>query len=293
MDLWKPGNCCITAPTNFNMKPISLIFIILFSCLAPAHHDEDLREEKTPLQQAIADPAFDSSIQTIHIYVALCDNKYQGIVPVPASIGNGQDPETNLYWGCDNGVRTFFKRSKEWKLVSKSKRNKFILERLVFKHATKNVYMVADAYDGKEIRKTTEDFLAASAGNIKDTLHSGKAVVGIAGNASLLAYIGHDGLMDFTLTDEFKNRDGKKRDVIVLACFSKKYFSPHLQQANIHPLLWTTHLMCPEAYTLHDGITGYLAREPIEKIRTRAIKAYARYQHCSEKAARNLLVSGW
>ena len=40
--------------------------------------------------------------------VALCDNLYQGIVPVPASIGNGDSPRTNLYWGCGYGVRTYF-----------------------------------------------------------------------------------------------------------------------------------------------------------------------------------------
>lgn len=30
--------------------------------------------------------------KTIHVYVALCDNVYQGIVPVPKAIGNGDDP---------------------------------------------------------------------------------------------------------------------------------------------------------------------------------------------------------
>src|SRR5213596_1995295 len=34
-----------------------------------------------------------------HVLVALADNKYQGIVPVPAAIGNGDDPVRNLYWG--------------------------------------------------------------------------------------------------------------------------------------------------------------------------------------------------
>ena len=33
---------------------------------------------------------FDSTYQSIHIFVALCDNENQGIVKVPASIGNGQ-----------------------------------------------------------------------------------------------------------------------------------------------------------------------------------------------------------
>jgi hypothetical protein len=275
------------------VKIFYVFSLLLFSCLS---NDKSISALK--LKQNIAAPvwgdlSFDTTIRTIHIYVALCDNKYQGIVPVPASIGNGQDPNTNLYWGCDNGIRTFFKRSKEWKLVSRTKKDKVILERLVFKHVVENAYLVADAYDGKEIRKCTEEFLAASSGGRKDSLHIGKTVIGIGGNARLMSYIGHDGLMDFDISQEYKNSDGRKRDVIILACFSKKYFAPHLKQANINPLVWTTNLMCPEAYTLHDAITGYLANEPSEKIRSRGAQAYARYQKCSEKAAKNLLVSGW
>ena len=38
--------------------------------------------------------------RVIHVVVALCDNQYQGIVKVPAGIGNGQKASTNLYWGA-------------------------------------------------------------------------------------------------------------------------------------------------------------------------------------------------
>jgi hypothetical protein len=51
--------------------------------------------------------------------------------------------------------------------------------------------------------------------------------------------------------------------------------------------------MCPEAYTLHDAIAGYIKNEPREKIRIRAVSAYVKYQKCSVNAATNLLVSGW
>src|SRR5690349_21306631 len=64
-------------------------------------------------------------IRTVHILVALCDNKYQGIVPVPKSIGNGQDPASNLYWGCDLGLKTYFKKkTSNWNLVSTQKTGK-------------------------------------------------------------------------------------------------------------------------------------------------------------------------
>src|SRR3954468_17590633 len=81
----------------------------------------------------------------IHVFVALCDNDSQGIVPVPKKIGNGNDPDNNLYWGCGYGVRTFFKAAAEWKMVSKRKNvNGYILERCIFRHITQDVYIVAD-----------------------------------------------------------------------------------------------------------------------------------------------------
>jgi len=235
---------------------------------------------------------FTSDTKTIHIFVALCDNKYQGIVPVPEKIGNGQDPDNNLYWGCAFGVRSYFKKSKEWKFLESRKLKSEKLERIIFKHVTKNYYLVADAYDGKFIKESTIDFLNSSSGKTKDTLKIGKTTLGIAGNSKLLAYVGHDGLMDFQLNEAFENTDKQKRDIIILACYSKKYFAPHLAKANVNPLVWTTGLMSPEAYTLHDAISGYVLNETNEQIRTRAAKAYSKYQKCSEKAARNLLVTG-
>jgi hypothetical protein len=236
---------------------------------------------------------YDTSTRTIHVFVALCDNKYQGIVPVPEKIGNGQDPDNNLYWGCSFGTRTWFRKSAEWKLVQVVGKDSLRLERLIFKHSSKNYYLVADAYNGQFIEQCTREFLYGCSGQFKDTLHVKDKVIGIAGNAKLVAYCGHDGLMDFDLEDEFKNADGKKRDAIVLACYSKKYFNAHLKSANVNPLVWTTGLMCPEAYTLHDAITGYLNNERSENIRLRAANAYAQYQKCTVGAAKGLLVTGW
>src|SRR5579864_1418535 len=50
-------------------------------------------------------------LRTVHVFVALADNQHQGIVPVPAKLGNGEDAERNLYWGSAYGVKTFFSRS--------------------------------------------------------------------------------------------------------------------------------------------------------------------------------------
>ncbi|WP_293897700.1 hypothetical protein [Sporocytophaga sp.] len=266
------------------MKPLILTIIIF--CKALFSYSQDIQKQNPTAQ-------IDTSAKVIHIFVALCDNKYQGIVPVPTKIGNGHDPDNNLYWGCGFGIKTYFKKSKEWKLVKLQKIDSIRLERLIFKHTAKNYYLIADAYNGRYIKQCTTDFLRSSSGQLKDTIRINNKVIGISGNAELMAYIGHNGLMDFQLSEAFRNTDNKTRDVIILACISKNYYSSHLKSAKINPIVWTTGFMCPEAYTIHDSISGYVNNETNEKIRTRAAMAYSKYQKCSEKSARNLLVTGW
>jgi len=230
----------------------------------------------------------------IHVFVALCDNKYQGIVPVPKTIGNGQDAAHNLYWGCNYGIKTYFKKSNRWKLVvTYAMPAGNIIERCVYRHAETNTWLVADAYDGKYIRLCTEDFLKSCAGMKADSLVVSGQRVFMAGSANLVCYIGHDGLMDFALTEVFKARDTLKREAIVLACISKSYFAPYIKSTGASPLLWSTGLMAPEAYTLHDALEGWIKNEPAETVRQQAAEAYSRYQNCSVKAARRLLVTGW
>lgn len=237
---------------------------------------------------------FDKNTKTIHVLVPLCDNKYQGIVPVPEKIGNGQDPDQNLYWGAAYGIRSYFKKSKDWKLLKAEKKDSIRMERLIFQHTSKkNYYLVADAYDGQYIKNCTKDFFYSSSGQMKDVLSINNTKIGLYGNSKLVSYIGHDGLMDFQLSESFKNIDGQTRDCIILACYSKKFFSPLLQETKANPLVWSSHLMAPEAYILHDALTGYLNNESGEEIRNKAALAYSKYQKCSVKAARNLLVTGW
>jgi hypothetical protein len=265
------------------MSAIIIICFLFFSC-----------EKQTDSQKSIDyEVTEENGIKTIHILTALCDNRYQGITPVPPALGNGRSPNSNLYWGALYGIRTYFRKSNEWELLTTRKINNVILERLVFKHTRENYYLIADAYNGRYIKQCTQDFLNSSCGNQKDILFFEDKILGIKGNASLLAYIGHDGLMDFELSDTFINNDNKKRDVIILACYSKRYFTPHLQEANVNPLVWTTNLMAPEAYTLHDALTGYINGEANEDIRERASAAYASYQKCSINAAKGLLVTDW
>ena len=234
----------------------------------------------------------------IHVIAALCDNEYQGIVPVPASLGDGDDPQTNLYWGAGYGVKSFFKKSKDWALISETRNPRpAVLERCIFKLKGQDVYMVADAYRGREIRQSTIDFLAYAAGVSSEPVeivwNSKHLTLNGGGGSDLIAYVGHDGLMDFQLAEYPQQADEQPRDAIILACASKIYFDKPLRRTGANPLLWTTGLMAPEAYVLKAAVDGWVLNESGEQIRRRAALAYNQYQRCGMKAALNLFSNGW
>ncbi len=236
----------------------------------------------------------------VHVVVALCDNVNQGIVPVSEALGNGQDPRTNLYWGALYGVRTHFPRSAGWtRIDSKRPEDPRILDRVVmFARMNRGeisapVYVVADAWDGAHIKQAMASYLQMASGSAAETVvvsrESGALELSAGGAAHLLAYVGHNGLMDFSLKAPARSAvDAPARSAIVLACASKSYFLEPLRSAGAHPLLLTTGLMAPEAYTLDSAVRSWIGERTTEATVEAAARAYDRYQKCGIGAARRL-----
>jgi hypothetical protein len=216
-------------------------------------------------------PAFAEPLR-VHITVALCDNATQGIVPVPAAIGDGHNPRTNLYWGAMYGVKSWLRRD-GWTIEKAPSPHAAILERLVArkKIAGRDVLLTADAWRGSRIREAITAFLEQAS----------------ASGTDVVAYIGHDGLMEFTVAPRIAKAVKKPR-AIVLACASRQYFSEHLRRAGSEPLLLTTGLMAPEAYTLTAAIDAHVRGTDV---REAAAQAYHKYQKCGIKAARRLFAT--
>ena len=233
-------------------------------------------------------------VKTIHVIVALCDNKSQGIVPVPAKLGNGDDPANNLYWGALYGVRTHFRKSADWTLLTTiAKPETNILERCIFVHSRSKTYLVADAYQGKAMKAAINHFLTGTAGNkpkLLSAVHKEKRILlRLTGAADLNVFVGHNGLMDFRadMPKPAKRRD-EKRQAMILCCKSNAYFSKPLASAKATGLLTTYGLMAPEGYVLHAALAGWIADEGSNAIRVRAAKAYGKYQKCSVRAGMRL-----
>lgn len=270
---------------------IVALFLMVYG-LAPA---------VSPTQQRLDEDIARGEPIVIQLSVALADNAHQWIVPVPAAIGNGRDARSNLYWGARYGVKTYLTRSAGWtRLASVKPSDSRILERLVLKRVFTRkgrktaVYLVADAWDGKYIRDTIRQFIRYNAGHDHFELQLDGKRLSAGGNARLIAYIGHNALMDsvgvakHTLTNPTVARNNPQNDAIVLACESKPYFLSRLKAVNAHPLLLTTGLMAPEAYSLHAAIEQWIAGGDDKQVRKAAAASYNRYQKTGLSAAERL-----
>ena len=218
---------------------------------------------------------FAASAKSIEVFVALCDNESQGIAPVPKKIGNGDDPANNLYWGCSDGMKSYFKNSRKWTLVKAEKPAEgHILERLTFTHKASKTTLVAHAYRGRNMKECLEDFLTAT----RD-----------AGKGDLVAFIGHNGLMDTQIKmPRPAAEDDEASSSIVLCCISEGYFIRALSSSNSRPLVLTSQLMYPGSFILHDSIEIWLKNGSRTAHREAASKAYAKNQKISTKAARTI-----
>jgi len=229
----------------------------------------------------------------IHVLVPLCDNENQGIVPVPKKLGNGLDPYNNLYWGALYGVKTHFKRSKTWKLVSSSKNvNDNVLERIVFESSNSQgnkVLLIADAYRGDKMKTCLQDYFSYLAGGKNAPINS-KITAGSA--SDLIVFNGHNGLMEYDLTP-LTPKDNKVREAMAIGCISYDYFHPHWKKSKSYPILSTNHLMAPEAYILEAALNSWKNENSSENIHLSSAKAYNKYQKCGINGAKNIFHSGW
>ena len=110
-----------------------------------------------------------------------------------------------------------------------------LLSRRTYRRVGSNLVLVARAYRGSQMKRCIEDYEAAVA----------------HGSYDLVVFIGHDGLMDFELPMPARAPDqAKKPDCVALCGISEQYFKPRLLAEGGRPVLLTTQLMYPGAFTI-------------------------------------------
>ena len=226
-----------------------------------------------------------------HVVVALCDNVHQGIVPVPRALGNGQEPSSNLYWGARYGVKTYFSKAGAWRAVPCPGLPRHgVLERVVFRTLVGSApaFVVADAWDGSRIRDAIAAFLEMASGRDVEPIVLDGVPVQAGGGSHLVAFVGHNGLMDFPPPAVASGAAAPARAAMVLACASRPYFSGLLARGQAYPVLLTTGLMAPEAYSLEAAVRVWFASADVAAVRQAAAEAYNTHQGCGVSAAKRL-----
>lgn len=235
-----------------------------------------------------------------HALIALADNDSQGIVPVPKRLGDGTDPSSNLYWGARYGVKSFLSKSAGWKVERfAGTHGEHVLERIVLSKSLDSetkVYLIADAWDGNHMRGALETFSRFASGHDAERVQviSGDRRVELeaGGAAHVVAYLGHNGLMELSIPDSPAERpNSPARSVIILACISNSYFPAVLKNSGAHLLLTTRGLMAPEAYTFDAALTAWFGGQNAREVKRAAGAAYCKYQNCSAKAGDRLFAT--
>ena len=232
-----------------------------------------------------------------HILVPLCDNLNQGIVPTSPKLGNGMDLRNNLYWGVRHGMKTIFKRNKKWKLVKEIKNpDSNILERVIYQRIFKNnakVILVLDAYRGDRMKACLEDYFNALAENKTEVITVDSTEIPIYGNADLIGFNGHNGLMDTEISYSITKENIRQKDAISISCQSKYYFNERFEKLNAYPLVVTTNNLYPGGFIVEGIIEKWAIQKSDELIRQEAGNAYHRVKKCGVKGARRLFQTGW
>jgi hypothetical protein len=256
---------------------LTIPVLFLISCEQPEKlfQAKDLEENST-VMCSDQDTFYLKKAKTVHVHVALCDNLSQGIAPVPERIGNGNDPDQNLYWGCGYGIKRFYKNKiDDWELIQATQDSGgIIMERLVFKHKFSNTYLLADAYRGSEIQRCTEDFFKHNAGQDLVEMYNYK----FGGASDLNVYVGHNPLMDFVLEELPVDISWNRREAMVFACNSQYFFDYLIESTGSKLILGTQQFMAPEAYSVHAAINAWLNGKNSDGIRSEASLAYHNYQ---------------
>ncbi len=237
----------------------------------------------------------------VHVFVPLCDNEHQGIVPTTASLGNGFSLRSNLYWATSTGMKRYFKEKKTWTLLQSTKNiyhDSTVLERVVFKRTYPNkavVYLVADAYRGDKMLATLNDFFRAMSNNYTSTIALPDHTISIHGGADLVVFNGHNGLLDFPegTPTTFYNTTNSQKDMVAIACFANEYFETEARQAQAYPIVRAKSTLHPGAFIISAIIDDWAMLKPVEQMRLSAGKAYCDVHDCSIKTSKNLFYKGW
>ncbi|MFN0253461.1 MAG: hypothetical protein ACKV2T_41715 [Kofleriaceae bacterium] len=242
----------------------------------------------------------------VEVHVPLCDNSI--IACGNAKLGDGDNPETNLYWSTTPGFGSWFNRkSSGWKRVLKQREgetgDKDVLALHVYRRSVNapaawkkrgaparfEIYIVVHGWRGSAIDRALAAYAADISGQGTRTIEldnhqrgtravadakSDKSTLEAGGAAQIVAWVGHNRLMDidaYTWPAPGKATKG----TIAIACHTAAYMENNVPSETRVPLLMTRDFLFANAAPLEAVVLAFASGGTYAKIRLEAATAYA------------------
>lgn len=256
------------------------------------------------LYDRVAADLASGSPMVIQAHVPLCDNNI--IRCGRHGLGDGSNPDKNLYWATSGGFRGWFNRKGSgWRQVHKGPhehpdilevmvwKRRFTAARAWRKRGVKSAfaaYVVAYAWRGSAINEA----MAAYASDLFGTdaravaLDSGD-VLQAGGAAHIVAYVGHNGWMDVARFEwpagaqEASTATSPSKGTIAVACITDAYLAEPVSAPGRVPLLMTRTLLFAGAHSFEGAVREFARAGSLRRIRRSAIRAYAEGQGKTER----------
>jgi hypothetical protein len=232
----------------------------------------------------------------VEVHVPLCD---KSIIPCGNDkLGDGENPETNLYWATTPGFGRWFSRSGSgWKRVKLADPtdtgDKDVLALHVYRRTmqtpaawkkqgapkTFELDVVVRAWRGTAIDRALAVYASEiSTGTKREVKLADKTTLDAGGAAQLVAWVGHNRLMDLESFDWPAASTTQTKGTIAIACHTAAYMETQVSASTRVPLLMTRDFLFSNAAPLEAAVLAFATGGGYAQIRSDAAAAYAGVQ---------------
>lgn len=269
------------------------VLLVLFALTVPAHAAPSTEDAwLASLADRVIEDAAAGKLLVVEVHVPLCDNT---IIPCGnAKLGDGDNPDTNLYWSTTPGFGSWFaRRGSGWKRVLKQTAgetdDKDVLAVHVYRKSVPTsaawrkrgaptrieVDIVIHGWRGTAIDRALAAYAAdvSGQGARRLTLTDGSQLEA-GGAAQIVAWVGHNRLMDVD-TYSWPVPGSTTKGTIAIACHTAAYMEENVPAPTRVPLLMTRDFLFANAAPLEAAVLAFARGGSYATIRVDAATAYA------------------
>ncbi len=275
------------------MRIVAAALLVVTALAASAHASPSTEDAwLTGLTDRVIEDLAAGKPLVVEVHVPLCEQTI--IACGNAKLGNGNNPETNLYWSTTPGFGSWFaRRSSGWKRVLRQGEgetgDKDVLAVHVYRRgvpaptawrkrgapAVIEIDLVVRAWRGTAIDRALAAYAADLSGGAARTLTlADTTTLDVGGAAQIVAWVGHNRLMDLE-PYTWPAPGATTKGAIAIACHTAAYMEDSVPSATRVPLLMTRDFLFANAAPLEATVLAFASGGSYSKIRVDAATAYA------------------